>query len=157
MRSEQIHVTLCANGHRVADQKDCTVDAAVGADGRAIAIAQMHPIELQVAVVFDPPELAAIHARKTYGFKALRAMLDALPQCVGSTHPPSRPATRRLVMKSPLPGQRQVRLACDECAAAVGAEQQPEQTELPSAAAVRHVESYVREWETAKEVPKGDR
>jgi hypothetical protein len=165
MKTASVQVSLYANGALVsrAEPERITLDGPGEPGGRAHARAQLPPIELRASIIFDPAELAAIHARTTYGFRALRAMLDALPQCEtrGCRVPPrpGHPATHACIALSlsitPAPALARVKI-CDACAegarrAGCGV------TEFPSAPAVRHLEAYVLQYERENKVPEGER
>jgi len=155
MNAEDTTLTLYAQGTRVASASHITVDVDERVGGRAVVIGQIKlPLELQVAVTFDPAEIAAIHARTTYGFAALRAMLDSLPQC--STVPTAHQAVathQLVVLKEGVTGRQPLCGSCADAARVAG----HDVTELASAPAVRHIEAYVRAWETEHTVPEGER
>jgi hypothetical protein len=169
MNAKDITVSLYANGTLVkhSEPQDLTLDDAPPG-GRAMALANLKvPLDMQVVVTFDPAQIAAIHARTTYGFKTLRAMIDDLPQCQAKgcreqqQHPATHSASAILITPSasrttPTPAEMTHVRLCDSCAEA-SRRAGNDVTELPSAPAVRHLEGYVLDYEREHAIPKGER
>ncbi len=130
---------LVANGHVLASTSETHAHELV--EGRALVRATL---TADVVVQIDTGAVAAIHARSSFGFKHLRALIDALPRCKRCL----RVATWVAIEETDAAPCGQVVLFCDDH------EPAGTRNEAPFAPAVRHIEKYVTRWEQTGEVPR---